>query len=535
MVLKFTYRKEDGKLECYQNYTIAQNSSQANTIVVTSTDPNAKDYKYCLEFVCYNYNNIPKIKYASPMIYYEADCITFVIPEGLTKYKGHVDMQLIGHSRINQAIVFKSINKGLKAFDVEGSLSVSESEIANTPNIFTELFEELDYYRRTRDEFALSVKNDNDEQAAALRQEVDEMGNTIKDEIEELGDAVVQEAARLRTEMAAMIRQEILDSLEVVPPSNVFYKVNFRINGEIVKSVTVGEGSTLTPPEYALPEGCEVVEGWYDLSKDKLWNFAIDTVQEDVTLTLNFMSTGIGIAANGKLKDFANLTGDVYIPDYYDGKKVTDIDANVTNLGSSVNLHFAHHIKTFVNVLKTGNQVKQLYFPADHWIYNRNNGVYTELKEAGVIVYMFAPRDNTTSLYIQSDCQQLGSYSISNMPNLKKIVIPPSVTGLNSYCITNTGITSLTIPSSVTYFNSGAVRDNTSLTKVYLEGDMSEIVTGVTFVDSTQTPYVRPTLYVRPEHYANYIKKKLNNYYTIEVMGKDYLDENFTAKETAEE
>lgn len=535
MVLKFTYRNEDGKLECFQNYTIAQNSSKTNTIVVTSTDPNAKEYGYYLEFICYNHNNIPKAKYVSPMLDYKYDGITFVIPAGLTQYRGHVDMQLTGCSKSDYSLIFKSINKGAKAFDVEGSLSVSESEIANTPNIFTEFLEELEYYRKTRDEFAYSVKRDTDKQAAALKQEVDEMGDNIKDEIEELGNAVVQEAARLRTEMAAMIRQEILDSLEVVPPSNVFYKVNFRINGEIIKSITVGEGSTLTPPEYTLPDGCEAVEGWYDISKDKLWDFLIDTVQEDVTLTLNFMSTGIGIASNGKLKDFGNLTGDVYIPDYYDGKKVVEIDSALTNLGSSVNLHCGYNMKSYVNVLRAGNQVKNMLFPADHWMYNRSNGVYTDSKEAGMVAYVFAPRDNTSSLYIQSDCQQLAVYAISNNLNLKKIVIPPTVTGFNSNCITNTGITSLTIPSSVTFFNSGAVRDNVSLTSVYLEGDMSALINSGTFVDTTQTPYVRPTLYVRPEHYANYISKKLNNYYTIEVMGKDYLDDNYAAKETTEE
>ncbi|MDE5549204.1 MAG: leucine-rich repeat domain-containing protein, partial [Clostridia bacterium] len=499
MVLKYKYHSEDGRLESYRNYTIAQNSGQTNSIVVTSTDPNAQDYKYCLEFVCYNRQNVPKTQYVSPVLEYSQDGLSFVIPEGLTQYRGHVDMQLIGYSPEDNALMFKSISKGAKAFDVEGSLNVMEQDVADTPNIFTEFFEELAFYRKTRDEIADTVKQDTEEQVALFN----------------------QEAARVRSELAQSIREELLNSAQGAL-ANDFYKVIFRINGEIIKSVTVQEGKKLQEPTYSLPDGCEVVGGWYDMSKDKLWDFEEDSVSEDLTLTLNFMSTGIGIATNGKIKNFANLTGDIYLPDYYNGKKITNVDTTVTNLADNVNLHFGYNINNYLGVLNKGNQVKNMLFPADSKMRTRSNGIYTDKEQVGMVSYVFAPRNSaTTELYIQSDCQQLAVYAIANMPNLKKIVIPPTVTGLNNNCITNTGITTLTIPSSVTYCNSAAVFNNANLESIYLECDLSDNLTSGTFIDASQTPSVRPTLYVRPDHYANYIKKNLQNYYTIKVIGKE--------------
>ena len=483
MILKFKYLSEDGRLEAFQNYTIAQNSSLTNTIVVTSTDSNAQNYKYCLEFLCYNYKNVPKAQYVSPILDYTQEGVVFAVPASLTQYKGHVDMQLTGYSPEDNSIVFKSINKSAKAFDVEGSLNALENEILTTPTIFKEFLDEIEYYRKTRDEFANDVKQD--------------------------------------------VNKIIQDMLK----GNVFYKVTFRINGEIIKSMTVREGIRLLPPEYTLPDGCEVVEGWYDISKDRLWDFLEDSVTSDVVLTLNFMSKGIGMSAAGKIKDFANLTGDIYLPDYYNGKRVTHTENTVTNLADGVNLHFGYNLTNYLGILKAGSQVKKMLFPKDSKMRNRVNGVYTDKEEVGVVSFIFAPRGSASALYIHSDCQELGVYAISNDEKLTKIVIPPTVTGLSSNCITNTGITSITIPSSVTYCNSAALFNNKNLTSIYLEGDLSERINGGTFVDASVTPTKRPTLYVRPEHYKNYINRNLQNSYTIEVMSKEYMDENYNAKE----
>ena len=98
MVLKYTYQSDKCKLEAYQSYTLAQNSNMSNTIVITSTDPNASKYKYYLEFVCYNYRGVPKKQYVSPLLEYAQEGIVFAVPANLTEYKGCVYMQITGYS-----------------------------------------------------------------------------------------------------------------------------------------------------------------------------------------------------------------------------------------------------------------------------------------------------------------------------------------------------------------------------------------------------------------------------------------------------
>ena len=123
MILKFKYHSDNNLLEAYQSYILAQNSSLVDSVYITSTADDADKYDYCLEFVCYNSKNIPKAQYISPILKYE-DGITFTLPNNLTEYKGHVDMQLTGYLPEDNSVVFKSIAKNCKAFDVEGSLNV---------------------------------------------------------------------------------------------------------------------------------------------------------------------------------------------------------------------------------------------------------------------------------------------------------------------------------------------------------------------------------------------------------------------------
>ncbi|MEG1608610.1 MAG: hypothetical protein RR348_01950, partial [Clostridia bacterium] len=65
MLLKFKYYHDSGMLTPYQSFTIAQNSHLSSKFCITSTDVNAANYNYCLEFVCYNTKNVPKTQYIS--------------------------------------------------------------------------------------------------------------------------------------------------------------------------------------------------------------------------------------------------------------------------------------------------------------------------------------------------------------------------------------------------------------------------------------------------------------------------------------
>ena len=509
MVLNYKYHSDSGVLQSYQDYTLAQGGGSNDVIVITSTDSSAGSFKYCLEFVCYNSRNVPKAQFVSPILDYGIEGVSFVVPTSVKQYAGHVDMQLIGLSSVDHSVVFKSINKGCKAFNVEASLNVLEGEIADTPNILTELLDEVDEYRKAREKFETFR-----DEIIAVRDEVETVRRELRGEISAFCDDL---EFRLKNQVAGAI-DNILQT-----EGGVFYRVSFRFNGEIVKSMCVKEGTMISPPECTLPDGCEVRDGWYDMSKDKLWDFLSDQVSEDVTLTLNYASVGIKAAANGRIKDFAGLTGDIYLPDYNNGAKITAIDTTVTNLSSGVSLHCGYNLITYAGALKNDDKVKQMYFPKDGMFRNYDEGVISDKEQMGRVALIFAPRTQTATYNVPSSCQQISAYAISNNTSIKKVTIPPTVTQLGMNCIYNTGITTLTIPASITKLDTTPVCNNKELTSVYLEGDISSLIGETTFLDMSAMPTLkRPTLYVKPEHYEAYVARGLS--YDIQVMGKDYLD-----------
>ncbi len=595
MVLKYTYQSDKCKLEAYQSYTLAQNSNMSNTIVITSTDPNASKYKYYLEFVCYNYRGVPKKQYVSPLLEYAQEGIVFAVPANLTEYKGCVYMQITGYSDEDKTLLFKSVNKGIKAFDVEGSLNVVESEFANLPNLFTEFLDELKLYREQREDLLKNIESYKlqcDEAIQSVREDIQtyreqcdgviqsarddiqtyrgQCNNVIQSAREDIQtyrgqcdnviqsamidletyrgqcDGVIQtaldsvESAKDKFDsMVGNVFDEVKDSVGVViedlvnekVKNDVFYKVTFKIEGETVKSIIISGGLKIQPPEYTLPSGCEVIGGWYELDKDRLWNFEEDIVNKDVELSLNFMSTGVLFNPNGRVKDLGNITGDVYLPDYYNGRRVTHTESAVMNIADNVNVHFGHFISYYVGIIAPAGKMKNFCVPKDGNFIFRKNCIYTDLYKLGTDAIAFVPRENIPTVTVQPGCQQIAMYAISNNYNIKNLVIPPTVLSLNNYAVMGTGITSVRLPVSVQTVSNYCFYNNVDLTDIYIESDLSEKVLPNTFLDVTVTPNRRPTLHVHAEHYAKYIERRLDEYYTIKVMGKEYYDEKYAPKE----
>ncbi|MDE7337372.1 MAG: leucine-rich repeat protein, partial [Clostridia bacterium] len=461
-------------------------------------------------------------------------------------------------SLLDKTLVFKSVNRGAKAFDVEGSLNVVETDISGVQNIFTEFLDELDFYRSKRvdllDELEfyktqrVEFLNELENQRAEFVNEFESQRAEFLNELEFYKSQRVEYLKSLETykqqcyEIVLNAKQQIEEDFgnlisELVwerVDNNAFYKVTFKIYGEVIKSMVISEGLKIEPPEFTLPDGCEIVDGWYEVDKDRLWDFDNDKVTADVALSLNFMTSGIAFNPNGKVKDLANATGDVYLPDYYNGKRVTHTEGAVINVSDGINVHFGRFTSYYVGIIAVGNNMRNMYYPKDGNYYYFRNCLYTDKKKLDIDAFVFAPRNTTQSIDIQPGCQNIAMYAISHNSNVKKISIPSTVTNINNYSIMGTGITSITIPASVVTLGATACPNNANLTDVYIEGDLSEKVRATTFLDSTVTPNRRPTLHVRPEYYNKYIQKGVNNYYTIEVIGKDYFDGNYTAKEQTE-
>ena len=296
MILKYKYHSDSGLLEAFRSYTLAQNNSLSDTIVITSTASDAEKYNYCLEFICYNSKSIPKAQYISPILNY-VDGISFTIPNNLTEFRGHVDMQLTGYDPIDNSIVFKSISKNCKAFDVEGSLCVLEKDLNDTPNVFTEVLKQLE-------------------------------------DLKHIHQDIIDEAMK-------QFEDVIKEKLKGIKP----YRVRYYDNGELIDEKFEIAGAKLTPPQYDLPENCVLVGGWYNPDSEKLWDLEKDTVEGDMELYLNYMTDDI-IISQGIVQSFGNQNwAHIYVPEYYEGYKVCDFSPSIfSHLPSAVSLHLGFNM-----------------------------------------------------------------------------------------------------------------------------------------------------------------------------------------------
>ncbi|MDE5756111.1 MAG: leucine-rich repeat domain-containing protein [Clostridia bacterium] len=476
MILKYKYHSDTGLLEAYRSYTLAQNNSLSDTILITSTAPDAERYNYCLEFICYNSKSIPKAQYISPILNYSDEGISFVVPNNLTEFRGHVDMQLTGYDPDDNSIVFKSVSKNCKAFEVEGSLCVLEKDLNDTPNVFTEVLKQLE-----------------------------ELGKIHQDIIDE---AMI----RFSQQMLTMVR-------------NIkWYKVKFYDYGKLLDERWIVEGGKLTAPQYTLPSDCAIVGGWYNPAAGEIWDMENDTVQSDTDLYLNYITDEI-VIVNGEVTDLGKHSrADIYIPEYYGGCKVTAV--NVEPIFTT-RVHLGHNMQD-IGQLALSLRVAGLYFPENHEVYISDGGSIYAYDNLLKLIY--APkvwRDD--AIIVKDGCRILGAYSIYNDKYLRRLLLPQSLECIDQYCIVNTGLESLRLPCNIIEVHDYAVSNNFNLKRVYIEGDVPEGISDETFINIDENDDVtRPILCVNPQYYENY--KALNLAYEIQAVGQEYLDGRYAQK-----
>ncbi|MDE6275395.1 MAG: leucine-rich repeat domain-containing protein [Clostridia bacterium] len=480
MILKYKYHSDSGLLEAYRSYTLAQNNSLSDTIVITSTALDAERYNYCLEFICYNSKSIPKAQYISPILNYSDDGISFAVPNNLTEFRGHVDIQLTGYDPDDNSIVFKSISKNCKAFDVEGSLCVLEKDLNDTPNVFTEVLKQVEEIRN-------------------LRQDI-------------LDEAM--------TKFSGVVDELVFEYLK----AHQLYKVKFYVYGKLIEERWVAKGSKLIEPQYTLPDYCVVVGGWYNRDTEEWWNIEEDTAQGDMELALNFMTDDV-VISGGVIQSLGIHAGaDIYFPDFYEGEKVTSVSTEISRVPDRVELHYGYFMEELGHIAYD-RRVQGAYFPDTHPdIVSKEGRLY--LKSGDEIGLLYCRTIKDEIIRIDEGCLYIYSYALSDLPFTNKIILPNSMTLFQHNCITKTNIEELILPESLTMLDEFAISNNYNLKRVIIKGDVSGTLTDNTIVNiSDKGVFSRPTLYVQAQHYNNY--KALGLSYEIKVLGDDYYDEKY--------
>lgn len=406
----------------YQSYTLAQDSHLSSQICITSSDPLAKSYNYCLEFVCYNTKNVPKAQYISTVLEYLDSGITFDIPNNLTQYRGHTDMQLTGYDKTNNEIIFKSVAKGARAFDVEGSLCVLENSISDTPNVITEILNQLDYL------------------------------TDIKENL------VAEFLASANKEFSAVLS------------NYTWHTVKFYNRDILLKSACFIEGYPINVshiPTYTLPPGCVVEGGWYNGTTNKIWRFETDLVMDDVSLYANYYTEGLSFSTSSVVNYTGNSTS-VYLPRGFNNNGVKYIAGSALSATHNFALYLNENISTTLGMFNQVGNITTVYIPIANTFFEKD-GVCIVEKVSHAISKVCATNPNQGVVNCPSYSSFIGTNAICRSPLITKLNLPIGLVMLSSKSIVEcNGLTQLVVPSGVVTIQNLAVYNCANLKKIIM-------------------------------------------------------------------
>ena len=144
MVINCIFDADDNTLRAEDYYCISQDDNNSSVISVSCRGVDADDgWEFYLEFRCFDRRGVPTSAYTSPKLTLgESGRILFEIPDCLTLHPGYVAAQVVAYVPAADAqnqLVLKSVMRGDRIFDVAPSLSVTETHVLDTPNIFLKL------------------------------------------------------------------------------------------------------------------------------------------------------------------------------------------------------------------------------------------------------------------------------------------------------------------------------------------------------------------------------------------------------------
>lgn len=101
--------------------------------------------------------------------------------------------------------------------------------------------------------------------------------------------------------------------------------------------------------------------------------------------------------------------------------------------------------------------------------------IHPELELKELPAYFCYGRKDLTSYVVGEQCTRLYKCAFYYAENLKKIILPDTLTQIGSYCFANCKLESLVLPSSLRKIGSNAFAWNTTLTELVLDTNIVEI------------------------------------------------------------
>jgi len=292
--------------------------------------------------------------------------------------------------------------------------------------------------------------------------------------------------------------------------ANATYTVTFNSNGgTAVNPITnVTHGSTISSPADPTKNGYSF-GGWYrDTGLVYQWNFAADTVTANITLyakwDLDTGTEGLFFTSLGNAYSVSKGTAtaaEVVIPAFYEGKPVTHIETNgFSNYTNMTGISIPTSVTSIGNYA-FNNNVNLTSIAIPNSVTNIGSSVLSGCSSitsvtvpfigsalnasSAHIGYLFgASSYSGQNVYIPTSLQSVIITSIYNVPantfngctGLTSITIPASVTSIGNNAFQDcAGLTSIMIPASVTSIGNNAFQGCAGLTNVTIPASVTSI------------------------------------------------------------
>ena len=246
------------------------------------------------------------------------------------------------------------------------------------------------------------------------------------------------------------------------------YRVTFDLNGGTLIAgdleQVVAQGKNATPPTVA-KDGCYLHS----------WSGSYRQVTRDVVITAGWEGeTSIGFDYTSSEdsdyceieKCFKDLTGDVYVGVYHNGKKVLGIRNEAFRDCDEIT-----YIHMLDGILSIGESV---FRDCDSLIAVELPGTLVKLGD-----YAFMDCDNLEKIELPRNLQSIPEGAFANCASLETVVISASVKSIEAGAFEGcTSLKEIAIPASVTVIEAGAFKNCTSLKEIIIPASVTAIEDG---------------------------------------------------------
>lgn len=247
--------------------------------------------------------------------------------------------------------------------------------------------------------------------------------------------------------------------------------IDYYGNGRHIATVPIKKGETASAPEFF---GADIIATpWYtDKGMSNAHTFG--AVNSDISLYCSYYTDGL-IMENGVVTGYNGTSLDVYVPDKYDGKAITEIGEYAFYTVSDVKI-------TSVELPQTVTKISHgAFYDCTYLSYAGLTSAVTEIAE-----YAFYRNLRLRDVGDISSVKAIKPYTFANCEGLREIVLSDELESVGEHAFINcSSLKEIVVPAGVEEIPANAFGGCSSLEKITLEASLLKSIDVSAFHDCT--------------------------------------------------